>query len=67
MSVCEEVILQKRASGEIMTLASWMREFVANHADYKHDSFVSDLIVYDMLKTVSLIRNNSVDIFTIIT
>ncbi|VDM50467.1 unnamed protein product [Toxocara canis] len=42
--------IQKRASGEIMTLARWMREFVHDHADYKHDSFVSDLIVYDMLK-----------------
>uniref|UniRef100_A0A0M3KCE9 Glutamate--cysteine ligase n=1 Tax=Anisakis simplex TaxID=6269 RepID=A0A0M3KCE9_ANISI len=42
--------IQKRASGEILTLASWMREFVQNHADYKHDSFVSDLIVYDLLK-----------------
>uniref|UniRef100_F1KXP2 Glutamate--cysteine ligase n=1 Tax=Ascaris suum TaxID=6253 RepID=F1KXP2_ASCSU len=53
--------IQKRASGEIMTLACWMREFVANHADYKHDSFVSDLIVYDMLKTMDSISKGEVE------
>ncbi|KAH7718887.1 Glutamate--cysteine ligase catalytic subunit [Aphelenchoides avenae] len=42
--------ISKRASGEIYTLAHWMREYVANHPDYKHDSRVSDATFYDMLK-----------------
>lgn len=45
--------IQKRASGEIWTLAHWMREFVQQHADYKQDSFVPDTTVYDMLNEVS--------------
>lgn len=43
---------QKRASGEIQTLAHWMREYVQNHASYKMDSYVNDRIIYDMLKIV---------------
>ncbi|CAK5081693.1 unnamed protein product [Meloidogyne enterolobii] len=42
--------IQKRAKGEIMTTASWMRSFVQNHSDYKHNSYVSDEIIYDLLK-----------------
>ncbi|KAI6242247.1 Glutamate--cysteine ligase [Aphelenchoides fujianensis] len=41
--------IQKRASGEIWTLAHWMRDFVQKHADYKQDSFVPDSTIYDML------------------
>ncbi|CAD5217058.1 unnamed protein product [Bursaphelenchus xylophilus] len=41
--------IQKRASGEIWTLAHWMREFVKNHPDYKKDSFVPDSTVYDLI------------------
>jgi len=42
--------IQKRASGEIWTLAHWMRKFVSSHSEYKKDSYVNDLIVYEMLK-----------------
>ncbi|KAI1727434.1 glutamate-cysteine ligase domain-containing protein [Ditylenchus destructor] len=42
--------IQKRASGEIQTLAHWMRNFVQAHGQYKSDSHVNDKIVYDMLK-----------------
>jgi len=42
--------IQKRASGEIFTLAHWMRAFVAGHPSYKKDSHVNDEIIYDMLK-----------------
>jgi len=43
---------QKRASGEIWTLAHWIRNFVRSHADYKFDSVVSERINYDLIKTV---------------
>ncbi|KAI6180554.1 Glutamate--cysteine ligase [Aphelenchoides besseyi] len=41
--------IQKRASGEIWTLAHWMRDFVEKHEDYKQDSFVPDSTIYDLL------------------
>ena len=40
--------IHKRATGEILTGASWMRQFVMNHPAYKHDSIVSDEIAYDL-------------------
>lgn len=43
---------QKRATGEINTLAHWTRGFVQSHPAYKHDSDVNDNIVYDLLKKV---------------
>ncbi|VDD93461.1 unnamed protein product [Enterobius vermicularis] len=52
--------LQKRASGKILTLASWMREFIRDHEDYKFDSYVSDTIVYDMLKVMNDIANGKI-------
>ncbi|XP_067950314.1 glutamate--cysteine ligase catalytic subunit-like [Watersipora subatra] len=42
--------LSKRASGELMTTAKYLREFVRNHPDYKHDSVISEEINYDLLK-----------------
>ncbi|KAE9547162.1 hypothetical protein FO519_009626 [Halicephalobus sp. NKZ332] len=52
--------IQKRASGEICTLAHWMRAFVARHPSYKKDSHVNDEIIYDMLKKMDEIsRGNS--------
>eukprot|EP01088_Endostelium_zonatum_P019189 TRINITY_DN649_c0_g1_i1.p1 TRINITY_DN649_c0_g1~~TRINITY_DN649_c0_g1_i1.p1 ORF type:complete len:616 (+),score=146.14 TRINITY_DN649_c0_g1_i1:224-2071(+) len=42
-------IVRKRASGEYMTNARWIRDFVMRHEDYKHDSVVSPKIAYDMM------------------
>ncbi|XP_051945648.1 glutamate--cysteine ligase catalytic subunit isoform X2 [Xyrauchen texanus] len=42
-------LIKKRASGELMTMAKWMREFVANHPQYKQDSVITDKINYDLL------------------
>ena len=39
-----------RASGELVTTATWMRNFVTSHSDYKFDSVVSDKIAYDLLQ-----------------
>ena len=41
--------IHKRATGEILTGASWMRQFVMKHPAYKQDSVVSEEIAYDML------------------
>ncbi len=35
-----------------MTPATWIRDFIRSHPDYKHDSVVSQRINYDLLKAV---------------
>lgn len=39
--------------GTLLTTATWMREFVAKHPEYKHDSVVSSGINYDLVKAVN--------------
>uniref|UniRef100_A0A665X9M0 Glutamate--cysteine ligase n=1 Tax=Echeneis naucrates TaxID=173247 RepID=A0A665X9M0_ECHNA len=43
-------LIKKRASGELMTMAKWMREFVAAHPQYKQDSVITDKINYDLFR-----------------
>ena len=47
MSVCIGTFM----IGELLTTASWLRNFVTTHPDYKHDSYVSEKINYDLMKT----------------
>ena len=35
--------------GELSTTATWMRNFITQHPDYKQDSIVNDRITYDLL------------------
>lgn len=51
--------IQRRASGEIHTTASWIRHFVTNHPDYKQDSVVSEKINYDLLKEIQQIQTGT--------
>lgn len=48
--------IQKRAAGELITTATWMREQVLSHPDYKQDSVVSERINYDLLKRIQGIQ-----------
>jgi glutamate--cysteine ligase catalytic subunit len=41
--------ISKRASGELVTDAVWIREFITHHKDYKHDSKIHPTIVYDLM------------------
>jgi hypothetical protein len=41
--------VERRASGELVTPATWMRKFVRNHPAYKCDSVVTDEIAYVIL------------------
>ncbi|KAI9934342.1 hypothetical protein ASPWEDRAFT_170030 [Aspergillus wentii DTO 134E9] len=45
-------LIRKRADGRLWTGAKWIREFVASHPGYKHDSVVSEEICYDLVKSV---------------
>jgi glutamate--cysteine ligase catalytic subunit len=41
--------ISKKASGELMTTATWIRHFVTHHEDYKGDSVISDSMAYDLM------------------
>ena len=34
--------------GDLLTAATWMRQFITKHPDYKSDSVVSEKITYDL-------------------
>ncbi|XP_012922537.1 glutamate--cysteine ligase catalytic subunit isoform X1 [Heterocephalus glaber] len=50
-------LIKKRASGELMTVARWMREFIANHPDYKQDSVITDEMNYNLILKCNQIAN----------
>jgi glutamate--cysteine ligase catalytic subunit len=52
---CYLDFIRKRASGEYITTASWMRKFIRSHPDYKFDSILSETINYDLLNTIQKI------------
>uniref|UniRef100_A0A8B9YGE8 Glutamate--cysteine ligase n=1 Tax=Bos mutus grunniens TaxID=30521 RepID=A0A8B9YGE8_BOSMU len=52
-------LIKKRASGELMTVAKWMREFIAKHPDYKQDSVITDQMNYSLLLKCNQIANES--------
>ena len=37
-------LIERRATGELVTPATWMRNFVRNHPDYKEDSVIPDSV-----------------------
>ncbi|KAI0017031.1 glutamate-cysteine ligase [Xylariomycetidae sp. FL0641] len=45
-------LIRKRASGELWTAAKWIRERVAKHPAYKHDSVVDDEITKSLVSDV---------------
>jgi len=51
-------LISRRAKGELMTAAKWMRDFVMTHPSYEHDSVVTEEINYDLLKRVAELTNN---------
>jgi glutamate--cysteine ligase catalytic subunit len=45
-------LIHKRANGSLWTAAKWIREFVASHEDYRHDSVVGETINHDLIGAV---------------
>lgn len=43
-------LISKKASGELMTTATWIRNFVTTHPHYKKDSVVTEEMTYDLVK-----------------
>jgi glutamate--cysteine ligase catalytic subunit len=50
-------LIEKRANGSLSTPASYMRQFVRQHPDYKFDSVVSERINYDLMWHIYQIQN----------
>ncbi|KAF2462230.1 glutamate-cysteine ligase, partial [Lineolata rhizophorae] len=48
-------LIRKRANGSLCTAATWIRDFVRSHPEYKKDSAVSDRISYDLVKAAEVI------------
>ncbi|XP_071957719.1 glutamate--cysteine ligase catalytic subunit-like [Antedon mediterranea] len=42
-------LISDRAAGKLKTTARWMRDYVDQHPDYKHDSVITDKINFDLL------------------
>jgi len=53
-------LISQRASGKLMTAATWMRKFVREHPSYQFDSKVNQDISYDLLKTCTDITSGKV-------
>ncbi|XP_063704452.1 glutamate--cysteine ligase catalytic subunit [Culicoides brevitarsis] len=51
-------LISQRASGQLMTTASWIREKVTTHPDYKQDSVITDTINYDLLMKCLAVQEN---------
>ncbi|CAK7273193.1 glutamate--cysteine ligase [Sporothrix epigloea] len=45
-------LIRRRASGELWTAARWIRSYVDQHPDYKHDSAVSETLTKDLVGAV---------------
>lgn len=45
-------IISGRCSGDLRTPASWIRDFVSRHPEYRHDSVVTESINYDLCHTI---------------
>jgi len=46
-------LISRRAKGELITTAKWLRDFVTSHPSYKKDSVISEEINYDLLRRIS--------------
>lgn len=53
-------LIQKRASGELLTTAAWLRKEVTSHPEYKHDAVITQRINYDLLRKIQSIVSNDI-------
>lgn len=49
------ILCFRRAKGELITPATWIRQFVQSHPDYKHDSVIPPSTAHDLLQTCQAI------------
>ena len=53
-------LIAGRASGKYSTTATWIRDFIRSHPEYKFDSYVSEHINYDLIKMIARITKGEV-------
>lgn len=53
----------KRASGQILTGASYIRKMVQEHPDYKQDSIVTPEINYDIVRHIAMIGGHNEEVW----
>jgi len=51
-------LISGRASGQVMTTARYIRNFIRSHPSYKFDSVVSEEITYDLMKKCQRITDH---------
>jgi len=56
---CATKIPGRRASGQLMTPAKWMRHFVQVHPSYKQDSIITPAIACDLMTACQRIGDGS--------
>jgi len=54
--------LSKRASGKLVTNATWIRSFVLSHPSYKQNSVVTNEITFDLMKTIEQIERREIEV-----
>ncbi|KAL9939413.1 hypothetical protein V8E36_001230 [Tilletia maclaganii] len=54
-------LLSARANGSLVTAATWIRDYVRSHPEYKFDSAVSQGINYDMILELDKIERGEVE------
>ncbi|KAF8322226.1 glutamate-cysteine ligase catalytic subunit [Clavulina sp. PMI_390] len=52
-------LIKWRADGTLQTTATWIRNFIRSHPDYKHDSVVSDEINFDLMGALEEIERGT--------
>ena len=54
--------ISRRAKGETMTAARWMRNYVTAHPSYRHDSVVTSEIAYDLMMAATAVGDGSLPV-----
>ena len=55
-------LLGQRATGQLLTAASWLRKFVDVHPDYRHDSQLRQPVVADLIRTIEQIQSGKIEV-----
>ena len=55
-------LLSQRATGQLLTAASWLRKFVEVHPQYEGDSQLRQGVVADLMRTVEQIQSGKIEV-----
>ena len=55
-------LLELRATGQLLTAASWLRKYVSIHPAYQHDSQLSQAVVADLMRAVVQIQSGQCEV-----